>query len=62
MANIRIISNGNGVPGCTRVFDVQTGVELRGMTDIKWHISVDSIAVATITFTNVEVDVIGRIE
>jgi hypothetical protein len=54
---MRIVSD--GTPFGTKVYDAD-GAEIKGcITKVEWSIEVDGIGQAKLTFSNVEVDVIG---
>lgn len=57
---IKIISD--GLPGNTKVINLETGEELEDITVIDWHIEVDKIATATLCFINVPVEIEGEIK
>ncbi len=55
---LRIVSDGTGLG--TKVYDAD-GHEIKGyITKVEWSIEADGAGQATLTFANVEVDLIGE--
>ncbi len=54
---IKIISEGRGIN--TKIINAETGEQLEGVTSAKWECSANGLAMATLSFINVPVDVEG---
>ena len=57
--NIKIVSDGKGWN--THIYDVDTGKEIDGACLVKWEAPVDGLAIATIRFIKVPIEVQARL-
>lgn len=60
MSNIKIVSDGHG--NNTRVINLDTGTEIKGITAITVEILPDNFVNATLEFTDVELEINAEID